>query len=49
MNIAIPSLPLNELQVELRADPQAIDLAPYNGRKVAVTVGPAGEWLELID
>jgi len=31
------------------AEPQIIDLPPYNGRQVAVIEGPAGEWLELID
>jgi catechol 2,3-dioxygenase-like lactoylglutathione lyase family enzyme len=41
--------PLSELDLDYRATPRTIDLPPYNGRKVAVIEGPAGEWLELID
>jgi len=47
--VSFASAPLNELTLAYRAAPRAIDLAPYNGRQVAVIEGPAGEWLELID
>ena len=47
--VSFTSAPLTELNLDYRAEPRAIDLPPYNGRKVAVIEGPAGEWLELID
>jgi len=47
--VSFTSAPLSELNLDYRAEPRAIDLPPYNGRKVAVIEGPAGEWLELID
>jgi hypothetical protein len=47
--VSFTSAPLSELNLDYRAAPRSIDLPPYNGRKVAVTEGPAGEWLELID
>lgn len=31
-----------------RAEPRRIEDFPYGGRRAAVTVGPAGEWLELL-
>jgi len=40
---------LARLPVPLRAPPVSIAAAPYNGRRVAVVEGPAGEWLELIE
>ncbi len=40
---------LDTLDVDWRATPAAIQSFPYNGRRVGVTVGPAGEWLELIE
>ncbi len=40
---------LNALDVELRAAPGIISGLPYKGRRSAVTVGPAGEWIELIE
>ena len=40
---------LNALDVDWRAPPAAIDAFPYNGRQVGVAVGPAGEWLEIIE
>ncbi len=46
--VSFSSRPLDELTLDYRAAPRAIDLPPYNGRQVAVTEGPAGEWLELI-
>ena len=39
---------LDDFDVEWRADPRIIAEQPYGGRRTAVTVGPAGEWLELI-
>lgn len=47
--VAFAAAPLHELRIDYRAEPRAIHLPPYNGRKVAVTTGPAGEWLELIE
>jgi hypothetical protein len=40
---------LDELRVQWRRPPERLDSFPYNGRRVAVTVGPAGEWLEFIE
>lgn len=40
---------LDELRVDWRAPPARIAEFPYNGRNTAVTVGPAGEWLEFIE
>jgi len=40
---------LDALPVAPRAAPAAVDCAPYNGARVAVIEGPAGEWLELIE
>jgi catechol 2,3-dioxygenase-like lactoylglutathione lyase family enzyme len=40
---------LDDYPVEFRATPLRIDKAPYNGRRVSVIEGPAGEWLELIE
>ena len=47
--VSFTSAPLDELNLDYLAEPRTIDLLPYNGRKVAVVEGPAGEWLELID
>ncbi len=46
--VSFASAPLDELNLIYRAEPRRIDIPPYNGRKVAVIEGPAGEWLELI-
>ena len=46
--VSFNSAPLDELNLIYRAEPRRIDIPPYNGRKVAVIEGPAGEWLELI-
>lgn len=35
--------------IRFRHEPVAIACAPYNGRRLAVLEGPAGEWLELIE
>ncbi len=40
---------LDEIDVDWREPPTAIDVFPYNGRKVGVTVGVAGEWIELVE
>lgn len=40
---------LDDLEVTWRAKPRAIGLKPYGGRTAAVTVGPAGEWIEVIE
>ena len=40
---------LDAIEVDYRAAPRVIDDFPYNGRRTAVTVGPAGEWLELLE
>ncbi len=47
--VSFTSAPFSELALDYRAEPRAIDLPPYRGRKLAVIEGPAGEWLELID
>jgi len=47
--VSFTSAPLRELNLDYRAEPRAVALPPYNGRKVAVIEGPAGEWLELIE
>lgn len=33
----------------LHSAPRRIDCAPYNGRRAAFTMGPAGEWVELVE
>ncbi|MEE4184172.1 MAG: hypothetical protein V2J12_00245 [Gammaproteobacteria bacterium] len=40
---------LADVPVSLRAAPAAVAEFPYNGRRAAVIVGPAQEWLELIE
>ena len=47
--VGFTSAPLQQLGLDYRAEPRAIDLPPYAGRRVAVIEGAAGEWLELID
>jgi hypothetical protein len=47
--VSFTSAPHDEVTLDYRAEPRAIDLPPYNGRKTAVIEGPCGEWLELID
>jgi catechol 2,3-dioxygenase-like lactoylglutathione lyase family enzyme len=47
VSFVVPSL--DNFPVPLRAEPVRIDTAPYNGRRVGVAEGPAGEWLELIE
>lgn len=40
---------LDDLAVEWRVKPREIDGFPYDGRDVGVTVGAAGEWIELVE
>lgn len=40
---------LDAFDVTWRAAPKILNEQPYDGRRVAVTVGPAGEWIELIE
>ena len=40
---------LDTTGLEFRAEPAALRGKPYDGRRAAVAVGPAGEWLELIE
>ena len=47
--VAFDTPSLDEFPVPLRTEPLAIEAFPYHGRRVAVSEGPAGEWLELIE
>ena len=47
VSFAIESLDADGLQ--LLSEPRVIDAAPYHGRRVAVTIGAAGEWIELVE
>jgi hypothetical protein len=40
---------LDAVDLEWRAAPNEIASAPYDGRRAAIAVGPAGEWIELIE
>ena len=40
---------LDALGLDWRAPPRKLDIAPYHGRRAAVAIGPAGEWLEFIE
>lgn len=40
---------LDALDCAWRAAPVRLAGAPYDGRRSAITVGPAGEWLEIIE
>ncbi len=40
---------LSALDLDFRGSPQVLSGAPYAGRRAAVAVGPAGEWLEFIE
>jgi len=40
---------LDAVPVPFRATPKQLDAAPYDGARVAVIEGAAGEWLELIE
>jgi len=40
---------LDRLALDWRAPPSRIAEFPYSGQRAAATVGPAGEWLELVE
>jgi catechol 2,3-dioxygenase-like lactoylglutathione lyase family enzyme len=40
---------LDALDVDWRSPPRALAGLPYAGRRVGVTVGPAGEWVEVVE
>jgi catechol 2,3-dioxygenase-like lactoylglutathione lyase family enzyme len=40
---------LDRFDLSWRAEARAVDDFPYAGRRAAVTIGPAGEWIELIE
>jgi catechol 2,3-dioxygenase-like lactoylglutathione lyase family enzyme len=40
---------LNALKLPWRVKPVAHQQAPYNGRRAAMLLGPAGEWIELVE
>lgn len=40
---------LGAFDVVWRATPRTLAGLPYQGRRTAVTIGPAGEWIELIE
>ncbi|MBT8421522.1 MAG: hypothetical protein HKN56_04595 [Gammaproteobacteria bacterium] len=47
--VGVTTTDLDALDVSWRATPAVIEAFPYNGRRVGVTQGPAGEWLEIIE
>lgn len=47
VSFVVESLDTDGLQ--LQSEPRVIDTAPYHGRRVAVTIGAAGEWIELVE
>lgn len=47
--VSFHTISFDRLNLSLRAPPRRIGAPPYNGRRAAVTTGPAGEWLELIE
>lgn len=47
--VAFDTPSLDNFPVPLRSAAAVIDCFPYNGRRVAIAEGPAGEWLELIE
>lgn len=40
---------IDELPARWRREPRALAEFPYSGRRTAVTIGPAGEWIEVIE
>lgn len=40
---------LDAFDIDWRATPRSLHGLPYGGRRTAVTMGPAGEWIELIE
>ena len=47
--VAFTAEGLDPAKLEWRSAPRRIAEFPYDGRNVGVTVGPAGEWIELIE
>ena len=47
--IAFATPDIDAIDLPLLAPPAAIDAAPYNGRRTAITIGAAGEMIELIE
>lgn len=45
----VSSLPAETDELRYVAPPQTLPEAPYHGRRSAVCVGPAGEWIELVE
>jgi hypothetical protein len=40
---------LDALPLDWRSKPRPLRIVPYAGRKAAATIGPAGEWIEVIE
>jgi len=47
--VSFSTTSIDQINVEWKHEPQKIDVFPYNGSKVGVTVGIAGEWIEIIE
>jgi hypothetical protein len=47
--VSFETASLDALDISWRATPAAVEAFPYKGRRVGVTTGPAGEWLEIIE
>jgi hypothetical protein len=47
--VSFSTTSIDQINVEWKHEPQQIDVFPYNGSKVGVTVGIAGEWIEIIE
>lgn len=47
--VSFTSEKLDDLKVQWRARPRVLQAFPYSGRRAGVTVGPGGEWLEIIE
>jgi hypothetical protein len=45
--VAAATNSIDQKNVEWKHEPQSIDAFPHNGSKVGVTVGMAGEWMEI--
>ena len=47
--VSFSTYSIDQINVEWKHEPQSIEAFPYNGSKVGVTVGIAGEWIEIIE
>lgn len=45
----VDALPKETDELRYLSAPQALPEAPYHGRRSAVCIGPAGEWIELVE